>query len=75
MRNRGSVIIIENDKVALIKRVKQGTTYYVFPGGGLEEGETPQEGAKREALEELGVNVKIKECLTKAEYNGTQYFF
>ncbi|MER2170584.1 MAG: NUDIX domain-containing protein [Psychrobacillus psychrodurans] len=51
------------------------SVYFVFPGGGIENGETPEEGAKREALEELGVEVKVNECLEKIEYNGTQYFF
>ncbi|MDQ0177738.1 NUDIX hydrolase [Bacillus chungangensis] len=49
--------------------------YYVFPGGGLENGETPEEGAKREALEELGVEVNIKECIAEVAFNGTQYYF
>ena len=75
MRDRGSVVIIEKDKVGLIKRIRDGSVYYVFPGGGIEKGETPEEAAKREAFEELGVEVKVNECLAKIEYNGTQYFF
>ena len=75
MRDRGSVIIVEKDKVALIKRIRDNSIYFVFPGGGIEKGETPEEGAKREAYEELGVEVKINECLAKIEYNGTQHFF
>ncbi len=75
MRNRGSVVIVENNKVGLIQRNRDGAVYYVFPGGGIEDGETPEEGAKREAYEELGVKVKIRECIAKVEYNGTQYFF
>lgn len=75
MRDRGSVVIIENGKVGLIQRTKNGSIYYVFPGGGIEKGETPEEGAKREALEELGVEVKVNECIEEIEYNGTQYFF
>lgn len=75
MRDRGSVVIIENNKVGLIKRTKEGSISYVFPGGGLEDGETPEEGAKREALEELGVEVNIKECIAEVTFNGTQYFF
>jgi 8-oxo-dGTP diphosphatase len=74
MRDRGSVVIIENGKVALIKRIRADSVYYVFPGGGIEKGETPKEAAKREAYEELGVEVKILECIAKINFNGTQYF-
>lgn len=75
MRDRGSVVIIEKDKVALIKRIRDSSVYFVFPGGGIENGETPEEGAKREAFEELGVVVKVNECIAKIEYDRTQYFF
>ncbi|WP_420794942.1 NUDIX hydrolase [Fictibacillus macauensis] len=30
----------------------------MFPGGGIENGETPEAGAKREAFKELGVLVR-----------------
>ena len=75
MRNRSSVIIIQNKKVLLMKRVKEGRMYYVFPGGGIEIGETPEEAAKREAFEELGVEVKIIKCISMVAFNGTQYYY
>lgn len=75
MRDRSSVVIVENKRVVLIQRIRDGSVYYVFPGGGIENGETPEEGAKREALEELGVEVKVNECISEVEFNGTQYFF
>lgn len=75
MRNRGSIILIEKGKVALIKRIREGVTYYVFPGGGIEKDETPETAAKREAFEELGVKVNVKDCIVKLNFNGTQYFF
>lgn len=75
MRDRGSVVLIENKKVGLIKRIREDSVYYVFPGGGIEEGETPEIGAKREALEEVGIEVNIQECIAKVNFNGTQYFF
>lgn len=75
MRNRGSVVIIENNKLCLIKRVRNNTVYYVFPGGGIKAGETPKEAANREAIEELGVIVELKDCLAEIEYEGIQYFF
>jgi 8-oxo-dGTP pyrophosphatase MutT (NUDIX family) len=75
MRDRSSLVIIENKQVVLIQRIRDGSVYYVFPGGEIENGETPEAGAKREALEELGVEVKVNECISEVEFNGTQYFF
>ncbi|MCR2822325.1 NUDIX hydrolase [Lederbergia panacisoli] len=75
MRDRGSTVIIENKKVALIKRIKNGVTYYVFPGGGIEKGEAPEEAAKREAYEELGIDIDVSECIAEIDFNGKQFFF
>ncbi|PFL60482.1 hypothetical protein COJ27_21350 [Bacillus cereus] len=43
IRNRGGAIIVQEGKIALIKRIREGETYYVFPGGRIEEGETAEE--------------------------------
>lgn len=75
MRNRGSVVLIQNNKVGLVKRDREGSVYYVFPGGGVGPGETPETAAKREAFEEVGVEVEIQECLAKVNFKGIQYFF
>lgn len=75
MTDRGAVVLIEQDKVALIRREKKERVYYVFPGGKQEIGETIEQCAKREAFEELGVEVDIGELLTTVPFNGTQYYF
>ena len=75
MTDRGAVVLIEQDKVALIRREKNGRVYYVFPGGKQEIGETIEQCAKREAFEELGVEVDVGELLTTVPFNGTQYYF
>jgi 8-oxo-dGTP diphosphatase len=75
LRNRGSVVIVDNKQVVLIKRVRDGDVYYVFPGGGIEAGETPGETAVREAFEELGVKVEVRECLAVVDFLGKQYFY
>ncbi|MGD7022363.1 NUDIX hydrolase [Rossellomorea vietnamensis] len=74
-RNRGAVVIIDGRKILLIKRVKRHEQYFVFPGGGIETGETPEEAAIREAKEELGVDVELKDCISIIEFNGMQYYF
>ena len=75
MRIRGAVVIIENNNVALIRREKAGRTYYVFPGGKQENGETIEQCTKREAYEELGVEVEVGELITQVPYNGIQYYY
>ena len=59
MRNRAGIILIEDGKLALIERHKQGRHYFAFPGGGVDEGETDEQAAVREAEEELGIRVEI----------------
>lgn len=73
MRDRGSCTLFRDRKIALIKRIRDGDVYYVFPGGGIEKGETPEQTTKREAFEEMGVKINVKDFFHKV--NGTQYFF
>jgi len=61
MRIRAGIVLIQGDKVALIERHRAGLNYFVFPGGGVDEGESPEQAAVREAMEELGVRVDIKQ--------------
>ncbi|KAA0550381.1 NUDIX domain-containing protein [Bacillus sp. BGMRC 2118] len=75
MRNRGSAVIIQDGEVALIKRIKNDEVYYVFPGGGMEEGESPEETTVREVKEELGVTIDIKYLVATVQFEGTQYFY
>ncbi len=58
-RASGRVVVVRAGHVALIRREREGATYYVFPGGGVEEGETFEAAAVREAFEELGVRVRL----------------
>lgn len=75
VHNRSAVIVIEQRNVALIKRVKNGCCYYTFPGGKVEEHETVEEAAIREAYEELGLVVTLGRCFLQVPYNGMQYYY
>jgi 8-oxo-dGTP pyrophosphatase MutT (NUDIX family) len=72
---RARVVIVEDGRLALIKRVRDGRTYYLFPGGGVEAGETPEQAAVREAWEELGVDVRLGEVVHEELYGGTRFVF
>lgn len=75
MRQRAAIILMEDKQIALIKRIRNNHTYYVFPGGGIESGETPEEAAVREALEELGIDVEIGPCQFEIKGTGYEYYF
>ena len=76
MQIRAGIILIEDDKVALIERHRAGLDYYVFPGGGVDEGETPEQGAVREAMEELGVEVEIRKKVAIVHFGqSTQIYY
>lgn len=59
MRNRAGIILIHEGRLALIERHRQGRHYFAFPGGGVDQGETDEQAAVREAEEELGIRVEI----------------
>lgn len=51
--------IVKNDEILLLRHKKYGM--WLQPGGHVEEGETPDEAAIRETMEEVGLEVEILE--------------
>ena len=54
--------VFKEDKVLLVRRAKPPAMgYWAIPGGSVELGETLQEAAEREILEETGIRIRAKE--------------
>jgi 8-oxo-dGTP diphosphatase len=54
-----AAIIEDQGRVLMVRRrVKEGQLSWQFPAGAIEPGETPEEAAVRETLEETGLEVK-----------------
>jgi ADP-ribose pyrophosphatase YjhB (NUDIX family) len=73
---RSGVILINDQKIALIERVRDSKHYYVFPGGQVEKGEMLEDAAIREAMEELGLEVQIEKLAAIIHFeNEIQYYY
>ncbi len=67
---RATAIILDKDKIMLFRRIRQGMQYYIIPGGGVEEGETVEQGLMREVREELSLEVEDFEPLCVVDTPG-----
>lgn len=82
-RTRVAGIIFIDGKIALMHRKDvlkrpEMPEYYTLPGGGLEEGETLEEGTKREIKEEFGIDVELVKKLyeiTSEKFNQKEIFY
>jgi len=72
MRKATRLIIEDGENLIFIKRTKKISgspkTFYVLPGGMLDEDEDWEQAGIREAKEELNVDIKVDELLLE-EYN------
>ena len=59
---RPCAVLIENGSVLCI-RVKYDEEFYLFPGGGVESGETLSECVVREMKEETGLDVAVEKLV------------
>lgn len=69
MKTRVRAVIIEKNSLLLIHRLKNNQEYWVFPGGGVEQGEDFKTALLREVLEELGVEVIVIKQFANSSLN------
>jgi len=67
--------LIEDGKVALIERHRAGRHYFVFPGGGVDEGETTEQAAVREMKEETGLHVAVQRKLAEIHFGLSEQVY
>ena len=56
---RAGTIILQDNKILLIHRFKNGREFFALPGGGVEDGESAEETAIREAKEETNLDIVL----------------
>ena len=79
MRNRSVVFVIRNKKILMEKLSYPSLgdrVFYSIPGGGIEDGETPEQAAIRELKEECSLDGTIVRKLTELYNNNrTEHVF
>lgn len=65
-----AAIIVRGHEVFATQRgYGEWKDWWEFPGGKIEEGESPQEALKREILEELNADISVGELLDTIEWD------
>ena len=66
-----AAILEKEDKILIARKApgKPLAGYFEFPGGKIEEGETPEDSLIRELMEEMNINISVKEYVGESIYD------
>ncbi|MDP7989180.1 NUDIX hydrolase [Bacillus sp. MHSD_36] len=65
---RAEVMIVNEDRSKVLVQCDLNETFYRFPGGSIEFGETAKEAIKRELMEEYDLKIDIQELAVVNEH-------
>ena len=58
-KGRANALVVRGKRVLMVKHRVDGEEYWILPGGGVEDGETPEQAAVRELKEECGITGRV----------------
>ncbi len=73
IRNSAKAVIVQGNKLLVIKKEDKEGFYYILPGGGQEYGENLLQALKRECIEEIGEDIEIGDMIFLREYIGKNH--
>lgn len=68
LRQRVTLLIVRDEKLLVIRRWRNGRSFIVIPGGGVEDGETLLQAACREAQEETNLMITPGICAWSRQF-------
>lgn len=66
-RIRVAGILEKENKILFVKHRKNNEEYYLLPGGGVDFGESFESALKREFMEEVNIEIKVKDLVFVSE--------
>ena len=76
--DRAQCLVIRGNKILTVKHRHDGREYFCLPGGGIEDGETPEFAAARELKEECrvdGTDLKLISMTVNANQTKSYTYF